>query len=243
MRHTYGIVGDGKLAHHLSRYLSLKQLSIEQWSRRKFALDRLPPAAALASSDVILIMVTDSAIEGCIRDLQTSPTLASRTVVHFSGALSTYLATGFHPLMTFGTNLYDLAVYESIPFVCDSDGCAFQDVFPTLPNPTYTLPPVDKALYHSLCVLAGNCSVILWQKLFTELEERFSIPHTAAVPYLNQITSNLSHDFHNALTGPLIRRDHVTLCRNEAALQGDPFQAIYKCFVSAFSGGGSRERT
>jgi 2-dehydropantoate 2-reductase len=230
---TYGVVGDGRLARHLSHYFRLQGLSCVQWSRRQFAETGVTAAQALARADVILVMVSDAAIEPWIRQLTSShPEFAERPFAHFSGALSTPLAVGLHPMMSFGAGFYEPKLYESIAFVGETGRPGFGEIFPTLPNPRFAIRPEERALYHSLCVMGGNFSVLLWQKLFGELESRFGIPAAAALPYLQQITRNLSQDSRAALTGPLARGDIETLEKNIRALEGDPFQAVYQGFVA-----------
>ena len=89
------------------------------------------------------------------------------------------------------------------------------------------------ALYHALCVLAGNGSTLLWQKLFHDFESRLGIPPQVAFPYLQQVAGNLQHGPGHALTGPLDRGDTATVQANLAALDGDPFHAVYTALVRA----------
>ena len=137
--------------------------------------------------------------------------------------------------MTFGHDLYDLATYRSVPFILDSGGTPFDQLLPGLPNPSFTIPASDRPYYHALCVMAGNFSTILWQKLFDELQGRFGIPGSAARPYLAQVTTNLLADASRSLTGPLARGDVETIGANLTALEGDPFHAVYAAFARAYA--------
>jgi predicted short-subunit dehydrogenase-like oxidoreductase (DUF2520 family) len=83
--------------------------------------------------------------------------------------------------------------------------------------------------------MAGNFSIMLWVKLFDELQERFGIPASAAHPYLSQVTANLLADAGRALTGPLARGDAATVEANLKALDGDPFHAVYSAFARAYA--------
>src|SRR3712207_1913721 len=147
----YGIIGDGRVARHFLHYFSLLDLPIQQWSRR---LDegKTSVEEKLAPCDVLLLLISDSAIDPFI---EAHPSLKSKRLIHFSGSLSSELAHGAHPLMSFGPILYTLEQYERIHFVCDT-GLEFGEIFPLLKNPAYSLPRESKALYHSLCVLSGN---------------------------------------------------------------------------------------
>ena len=72
----------------------------------------------------------------------------------------------------------------------------------------------------------------LFQKLFSGLEQDLGIPKEAAYVYLQQTIFNLEHT-DNPLTGPLARKDNVTIQKNIDALQRrrDEFSDIYQAFV------------
>jgi len=154
--------------------------------------------------------------------------------VHFSGSLVTEQANGAHPLMTFSDTLYDLEHYQAIPFVLDHDAAEFSELLPGLPNQFARLHKSLKPKYHALCVLSGNFSCMLWQKLFQTLEQEFNIPQSVAFPYLYQQTQNLLMNPQTALTGPLVRGDNITIKKNLAALETDSFQAVYTSFISSY---------
>lgn len=227
---AYLIIGNGRVARHLARYFSLLKI-------KKFACwDRSQPVSRLhelaAGATHILVSISDDAIEPFIREHLFH---YGAKKIHFSGSLVTRLAHGAHPLMTFGPKLYDLDKYLSIPFVVDAKAPPFGELLPGLKNPHVRLRPEQKAKYHALCVMAGNFSCLLWQKLFESLHDEFRIPPHTADMYLRQQTENLLGDFARALTGPLARGDQETIRRNLKALDGDPFQAVYQAFVKAYS--------
>src|ERR1700757_3581253 len=117
----YGIVGDGRVATHFAHYLGLLGLPFRQWSRRA-------PQAELGACPVILLLVSDPAIEAL------AARYPAQTCVHFSGSLLSERVHGMHPLMSFGRELYGLADYQRIPFVAE-DAALFRRLFATLPNP------------------------------------------------------------------------------------------------------------
>lgn len=223
-----GIVGDGRVARHFLHYFNLLGLPVRVWSRRVSAG---APIETLASCCTVLLLIRDAAI---VPFIDAWPALKDRRLVHFSGSLVTHAAEGAHPLMTFGHDLYDVATYRSIPFILEAGRTPFHQLLPGLPNPSFTIPPADRAYYHALCVMAGNFSTMLWLKLFAELERRFEIPALAAHPYLAQTTVNLLADGSLALTGPLDRGDVETIDENLKALEGDPFQDVYSAFARAY---------
>ncbi len=224
-----GIVGDGRVARHFHHYLTLLGLGVCEWSRRA---PRANPAEALASCRTVLLLIQDAEI---VPFTDAWPCLWDKRLVHFSGSLVTPVAESAHPLMTFGHDLYDLATYRTIPFILDPEGTPFRELLPGLPNPSFTIRAADRPYYHALCVMAGNFSTMLWLKLFEELQGRFGIPVSAAHPYLAQVAANLLLEPDRALTGPLARGDVGTIGANLAALEGDPFRAVYDAFVGAYA--------
>ena len=200
----------------------------------------------LENCTVILVAISDGAIEDFVRRFKTEDAgRPTKKFIHFSGSLVTTEATGVHPLMTFSEGLYDLADYEAIHFVCDA-GANFQTVFPRLPNRFHEIPTELKPLYHSFCVLSGNFTVLLWEKFFHELENKFGIPRIAAAPYLKRTYENLLLGNKNGvrdgvgeksvLTGPLQRNDKNTVEKNLRALNDDAYGGVYRAFVEAYFG-------
>lgn len=228
---VYGIVGDGRLARHLAHYFNLLRIPHRQWSRRIEREQGTRAREILGNSETLLVAISDSAIVPWIEQYKASAAKPQR-FVHFSGALVTDLALGFHPLMTFGTSYYDLSDYERIPFVGEEGAPSFRDVFPKAANPTFAIPRERKALYHALCVMSGNFTVLLWQKFFDDLE-KLGLPLSAALPYLERTAKNLKTDPKAALTGPLARGDRQTIQKNLDSLAGDRFQKVYQSFVEA----------
>lgn len=83
--------------------------------------------------------------------------------------LSTNLAESAHPLMTFPDNLYDLDVYEKIPFITERNRKSFKELFPKLNNPSFEIDPEDKILYHAYFVMS-------WEFHNDILEQIFPLP-------------------------------------------------------------------
>ena len=59
------------------------------------------------------------------------------------------------------------------------------------------------------------------------------MPRQLALPYLESVTHGLG-GAGPPLSGPLSRGDQATLQRNLEALKGDPFEQVYRAFVSAY---------
>ncbi len=222
-----GIVGDGRVARHFQHYFNLLGIPVRTWSRRTATSS---PPEALAPCHTVALLIRDDAIAPFI---QSWPDLGRARLVHFSGSVATPLAEAAHPLMTFGPDLYDLDTYRTIPFVLESGRPPLPELLPGLPNPWFAIPAGERPYYHALCVMAGNFSTLLWEKLFDELEHRFGIPRSAAHAYASRVAINVIAGAGRALTGPLSRGDARTIAANLAALEGDPFQAVYAAFVKA----------
>lgn len=217
----FGILGDGRVATHFAHYFRLLDIPFRQWSRRA-------PGQDLAACPVILLLVSDPAIEAL------AARYADRVCIHFSGSLCSPAVHGMHPLMSFGRELYSLAEYQRIPFVAE-DPALFRRVFPTLPNPVHAIRLEDKARYHALCAMAGNFTGFLWAKLFQDFPAALGIPAEAATPYLEQVCRNIAASPtqpERFLTGPIVRNDAQTVARHLAALAGDPYRAVYEALAA-----------
>jgi 2-dehydropantoate 2-reductase len=222
------IIGNGRMARHMAFYLDHLGLAYRTFARATHDYSELP--ALLKQTTHVLILLRDDAIEDFItQHLRTS----SHTLVHFSGSLNTPLAHGAHPLMTFVSEVYAPEIYQNIWFMLDSDK-SLEELLPGLPNQCAHIPADAKALYHSMCVLSGNFTCLLWQKFSKTLQQRWQIPESAMHPYLQQIMTNIMSNSQTALTGPLIRNDQKTIAKNLQALQDDPYQEVYQAFVAAY---------
>jgi hypothetical protein len=225
---SYLLIGNGRVARHFQHYFSLINIPFCTWQRSE-SLGMLQEK--LTASSHVLILITDQEIEKFIvLHLKDAAVL----LLHFSGSLISHHAYGAHPLMSFNQNLYTLEEYQSIPFVIDHDAPAFNELLPGLPNQHVRLEKTLKPKYHALCVMSGNFSCLLWQKLFSSLEHEFKLPPAIAQPYLQRQMQNLLHSPETALTGPLVRNDKDTIKKNIAALANDPFQDVYKSFIEAY---------
>ena len=225
------LIGDGRLARHLARYFEQLGLRHAAWSWRMYAARSCPPLEALVRPGTrALLAISDGAIEPFIK---AHPELEAAVRIHFSGRLATPLAIGAHPLFSFAGTLYECELYERIPFVIDHGAPPLATLIPGLPNPSFFIEPERRSRYHALCVLAGNFTTLLWRKLFFELDRELGIAREQALPYLKSVTHGLAGKG-APLSGPLSRGDHATIERNLAALAGDPFEEVYRAFLSAY---------
>ena len=223
-RPHYGIVGRGRVATHIARYLQLESQDYCTWHRD----DSAAPEEALGTATTLLLAISDDALEPF---LQANPGLGDKTLVHFSGCKTLQGVTGLHPLTTFGPEPYDLDTYRAIPFVAEEGSAGFSDIFPALENPSWSIPADQKPLYHALCVMAGNFPTLLWAKTIADFENRLGLPREILGPYLRQTLNNTLGSGSTALTGPLARGDRETARRNLAALDDERFADIYRAFA------------
>ena len=225
----YLIIGNGRVAKHFKHYFSLLKIPFSSWNKAETTLDL---KNKLSHASHALVLISDDAINSFIEKHFNENNNA--IWIHFSGSLVSPIAIGAHPLMSFNSGFYILDHYKNIPFILDHDAPEFERILPGLPNPHAYLNKNLKAKYHALCVLSGNFSCLLWQKLFSDFKKEFHFPASIAHPYLLQQTQNLISDFNTALTGPLVRNDKHTIEKNLQALNGDFFQEIYKAFVDCY---------
>jgi predicted short-subunit dehydrogenase-like oxidoreductase (DUF2520 family) len=94
-----------------------------------------------------------------------------------------------------------------------------------------------KSLYHSLCVLSGNFTTMLWQKVFQDFQDKLKLEPELLLPYMEQTFENLNLNWVDALTGPLARKDDATIEKNIHALEGDLYQNVYRSFVDTIRKG------
>jgi hypothetical protein len=235
----YALLGSGRVATHFRFYLNRLGFEVRQWSR---TLEKVPGpelVQTLRDATHILVLVKDDAIEPLVEKAKELLAQAGippkQTWVHFSGSLQTQAAWGAHPLMSFAADrLFEPDFYRSIPFIIDQGSPPFAQILPGFENPSYRVDPSKRPLYHALCVMGGNFTVMLWQKVLKDFEEKLLIPGRAAFPIFEACLQNLKLNANQALTGPLVRGDEATLAKNTDALEGDAFQNVYRAFVEAY---------
>ncbi|MBT3275498.1 MAG: DUF2520 domain-containing protein [Spirochaetales bacterium] len=222
-----GIIGRGRMATHMAHYLKLESIPIISWHRDTAG----SPERVLGDCDPILLLIKDDAISSFV---DMHPSLLNHQLVHFSGSKVIPGIPSLHPLMTFGPDLYDLDTYRTVPFIEVKDGLRFGKVFPSLLNPSYCIDQNLKPLYHALCVMAGNFTTLLWANAIDTFERTLGLPGAILFPYLKQACENASTLGIQALTGPLVRQDWETVRENIQALQGDPFENVYRVFAEIY---------
>ena len=214
------------MAGHFCNYLKLSGIPYKQWSRKKNS--DISPVHYLKGCHALFLLIKDDAILPFIKQY---PGLKQMDPVHFSGSLYIEDIPSIHPLMTFSKDFYTLEKYRKIPFIYEKGKVSLSDLLPQLPNPSKAMDSDNKSLYHSLCVLSGNFTTMLWQKVFTDFQGKLGLDTDLLYPYMEQIFENLKTNWPEALTGPLARKDSATIERNLEALNGDPYQNVYRSFA------------
>lgn len=228
----YCIIGHGKMGKHFAHYLSTLKIPFELLTRQHITATSIKNA--LETCDKMCLLISDDAIESFIDHVQIRN---HPKIVHFSGAKIIEGCYSAHPLMTFGIHFYEDTLYSRFPFIIEKEGPAFESLLPGLPNKSFQIPRKLKPYYHSLCVLSGNFSCILWHHCLNFLEKICAIPNEDVMPYMQQIFENIAQDHTKALTGPLLRNDRQTIDSNLIALheQSDPFAQIYAAFDKIYN--------
>ncbi len=225
------LVGSGRLAMHLSYYFELEKISFKTWSRKSqdsFELKSL-------GSQIVLLAISDAALAEFVHSHREL--LKDKICLHFSGALQVEGAWGVHPLMTFSDQKYDLEIYRSIHFVLEKGAPALRELIPQLANPFSYIANEKRALYHALCSLSGNFSVLLWEYAIQRFEKDLGLNGQALTPYLRQTSANIegfAKTQKSVLTGPLVRKDFGTIEKHLAALSNDPMKQVYEAFVKFY---------
>ncbi len=226
--HCYTIIGNGRTARHMKFYLQSQNVRVHSWNRKEHTKEDLN--RFIKTCDTVLILIKDAEIK---KFVDAHLELQEKTLVHFSGALVIPGIVGLHPLMTFSDKLYNLDFYKKIPFISEKGNETFKEIFPQLENPNSEIEPEMKPLYHSLCVMGGNFTTLLWTKLLESFKEKFDFNPELVLPFLEKVTDNIKEDYKTALTGPLSRRDVSTMRKNLTALENDSFANVYRSFVQA----------
>jgi len=228
--HNVLLVGSGRLSQHLIYWNSLQQspLQVQQWNRQPHTNEDLQ--SLLKKVDLIWLAISDSAL---VSFFEQHLSTAKVKVVHFSGALHDPRMISAHPLMSFPTELMQTSVYPQIHFAL-TGAESLQQALPGFTNSFTLLDPKQKAFYHSLCVVAGNFPQLLWNESLQGFQN-LEIPSAAVETYIKQITENFLHLKSKSLTGPLVRKDQITIEKNLAALENSKLKKIYEAFKGAFT--------
>jgi predicted short-subunit dehydrogenase-like oxidoreductase (DUF2520 family) len=136
--------------------------------------------------------------------------------------------------MSFPSELLPTDVYSKIHFAL-SNFKNIEQALPSFKNAFTVMSPQDKALYHALCVLAGNFPQMLWNEVYEKMQ-LLEIPEASLDLYIKQITENYLKYKTKAITGPIIRKDEKTILANLESLKNETrLKSIYSAFNKEFN--------
>jgi 2-dehydropantoate 2-reductase len=222
-KYAYGIVGNGRASGHLQAYLNLLKIPFTLWHKKL----KTSPEKILESSTLIFILINDSQIKSFIK---SHPFLKKKTLIHFSASLNTRLAVSMHPFMALSRRKLSLSDYQKIPFIITENKAFIKKLLPKFKNHFIKIPTKKKNFYHALCVMGANFPIILWDKVFKDLNHKFQIPKKDIFNYFKASLDNFIENPNKALTGPLQRKDTTTMTANLNSLKNDPFKDVYLAF-------------
>lgn len=218
---------------------------------RMFANAKICSAEAAArSADLLLLSVSDDAIEPVCNELADKLAFTNgQLLVHFSGALSSHalsrarekcaaLTASIHPLQTFPSIEQALASLPGAYWFCEGDKRALDLLLPMIVEiggKPQIIPTEKKTLYHASSVIACNYLVSLMDIALNVAEAASLDPELswkALQPLVQATLANISSSgCTSSLTGPICRGDLKTVGKHIKELKHlDPeLAAIYKC--------------
>jgi predicted short-subunit dehydrogenase-like oxidoreductase (DUF2520 family) len=242
------LLGNGRLAKHLHHYFHLLNLPHKHFENAR-DLDSPELHRKLEGMNAIWILTSDRTIAEVkdalkekieARNQQSAINSAAThyTWIHSSAATEVEGMITFHPLMTFGPELYSLDQYQQIPFAVLAGSLDPDPIrgFLDLPNPSFPIAGEQRALYHAHAVLMSNLPILLWTMASKNAESTLNLSPETFDPILRQTLNNFIRQREQALTGPIARGDRVTIDKNLTALRDDssPLAQIYETFLSSF---------
>lgn len=241
-------IGAGKVGRGLAyafRAAGLQVLGVHARTPREGATTSGSYPAAMSEANVVIIAVSDSALDDVVHSLAAlakqkgSPLTHGTIVLHTSGtvtppALEELRSAGspcgtFHPLAPFSTAERGAAALRDgwVGIDGDATACAAaRRLAAAIGARTVNIPARGKARYHAAAVMASNFPVVLAAiaaRLLTEsgMEERAA--EQVVQRLMAGAVSNLEHGSpRSVLTGPVARGDAEAIASHRAALQNDP---------------------
>lgn len=200
------VVGAGRLGTAMARALREAGLSVDGPLSRGES-----PASEVT---VVLLCVPDAQIVTAAASVPAGP-----LVGHCSGAtglepLGDHRSFSLHPLMTF-------AAGASVDFHGVPCAVAGAEVAVTLVEVLGMRPiriaPADRAAYHAAASIASNFLVIL-EDAAERIGATAGLSRDDLLPIVRATVDNWARLGADALTGPIVRGDAVTIARHRAAL-------------------------
>lgn len=254
------IIGAGKVGRGLAfamRAVGLQVLGVHARTPRDGATSSGALGGVLSDANVILIAVSDAAVNDVCRDLAATARADPGAVAHGSVVLHTSgiatpaayaelramgLACGtFHPLVPFATAERGAAAVRDgwVGIEGDATACATaRRLAAALGARTMNIPSGAKQAYHAAAVMASNFPVVL-AALAVRTLARAGVEERAAEQVVQRLmqaaVTNLEYGPPaSVLTGPAARGDEITIAAHRAAIGGDrEAAAVYDALTRA----------
>jgi len=205
------------------------------------------PAGAVDLAEFTLLAVPDDAIAPLAQEIaEYQCSSAGKSVVHLSGVhdrtpliplKQAGLRTGvFHPIQTFPAGAVAIHNLKGTLFGVDADPplrATLELMARDLDGEPFHLEGIDRTSYHLAAVLVANFSLTLLAEASALMEQAGLQPPTAKQALLGLLTGTLNNlrdtTPQDALTGPAVRGDALTIQRHLDALKSDPdLEQIYR---------------
>ena len=132
-------------------------------------------------------------------------------------------------MVSFSTELFSRDFYNNLRWVT-SHNINISEFLPVSQKKCLFLARTERELYHALCVLAGNIPHLIWNKV----EQSFldlGIEQEDIYKYVKVSSENYLQ--HRAVTGPIVRKDDLTINKNLQVLPAD-YKEIYKSVLGMY---------
>ena len=233
-------IGAGKVGSAMAILLSLKGYKISYIMSRNVdsaekLAQRVKSTAAtdlkkvIQDTDVIFITTPDRVIKEMAKKIAETGLKASQQYVfHVCGSQSSeslmvlkengWVTGTMHPLQAFADIDMAVNILPHTYFALDGDEKAValaERIVESIGGKSFFVPSQYRALYHAAACIASNYTVTLMH-VATQLFEKFGIKEEAAIaalmPIMKGTLANIeSKGTINALTGPIVRGDSVTI--------------------------------
>ena len=208
-------------------------------------------AEAAASGGLVLLTVSDEAIEGLCDALAGEGAFAEGTIVaHCCGALGSDVLRSarqhcrceigsMHPLQTFPTVAAAVRGFEGTYCFCEGDGAAvaaLEQLAAAIGGRGVRIQSAGKALYHAAAAMACNYMAALADAGLT-LCEQAGVDRPTALAALAPLMHNTVRNIASAgpagaLTGPIARGETETVRRHVEALRACP-EELRQLYIAA----------
>lgn len=228
----YLIFGPGRVGTSMASYLQHLGHSVVLIGRTEADTGQNRCAKLIQEADIIGVALPDDDLSAWYD--HWAEIVAGKTVIHFSGALTIDGMNSFHPLYSFPKTTLPVVKMEKIAFACPVDGPNFNVVFPNAPNPHFEISDHDRARYHALAVLTGNLASYIWNEAAQELSNLTNEPPEKIFEsYLRGVIDRFVESPTSSLTGPIARKDVLTVEKNLDGLSGNPnLKKLYDAFLT-----------